>query len=544
MGHPKLRRYAERRIFGEISKDWKVSTKKGCGAMTVHLVNPSDISFGTAVITPRWLYVLAAATPRSFGDPNIVDETLEQIDPASIHTGDVVGVGIHTGNALRGYEVGRIARQKGAWVVFGGVHASLYPDEAFELGGAHSVVKGDGDVVWAEALKGCIDGNPKRVYDGGRIEAGRFLPARWDLMPKDKYMWASVQTVRGCPKHCSFCSVWRTDGQRPRQRASDGVVQEIVELRRNGFRFILLADDNFYPVTLTDLKLAQRQNNSAKIAELQSIRDERFGLMERLSALPDDMVFFTQITMEAAEDTDFLAAMKKARIKGALVGVEAVTPEGLKAVFKDFNCSGDNLARQLQTFREHGVHVLGSFIFGLPTDKPDTFAATAALAQKAGIAFAQFVMLTPFPGTVDFERWEKKQDEAVTVGGVPVTRYWLIPSQSRPKLLMPHPSMTADEIRERTQEVWDRFYSLRFIWTRAQCVSSVRSRLAFIFVSKLYRQMYAKTGISTDSARKKRANLLARWLAKPCLRLFKAKPMPDLKAPRAAYADPAPFTVL
>ena len=69
-------------------------------------------------------------------------------------------------------------------------------------------------------------------------------------MPPDRYMWASVQTVRGCPKHCSFCSVWKTDGQRPRQRASDVVVQEIVELRRRGFRFIALADDNFYPVTL------------------------------------------------------------------------------------------------------------------------------------------------------------------------------------------------------------------------------------------------------------------------------------------------------
>jgi radical SAM superfamily enzyme YgiQ (UPF0313 family) len=306
-------------------------------------------------------------------------------------------------------------------------------------------------------------------------------------------MWASVQTIRGCPKHCSFCSVWGTDGQRPRQRSSDVVIQEIVALRRMGFRFIALADDNFYPVTLTDLRLAGSQNNHAKLAELQSIREERFTLMKRISDLPHDMVFFTQITMEAAEDPEFLEAMRRARIKGALVGVEAVTPEGLKAVFKDFNCSGDDLIRRLQTFQKHGVHVLGSFIFGLPTDKQDTFAATASLAQEAGIAFAQFVMLTPFPGTVDFERWEKNQKGgAVTVAGTPVTRYWLIPSHLRPKMFMPHPSMTADEIRERTQQVWNRFYSLRFIWKRSQCVSSLRSRLAFLFISKLYRQMYGQ----------------------------------------------------
>ena len=513
--------------------------------MTVHLVNPSDISFGTAVITPRWLYVLAAATPARFGDPKIADETLEQMDALSILPGDIVGIGIHTGNALRGYEVGKLARDKGAWVIFGGIHATLYPEEAFALGGAHAVVKGDGDIVWEKALNDCLTNSPERIYDGGRIEGGQFLPARWDLMPPDKYMWASVQTIRGCPKHCSFCSVWRTDGQRPRQRSSDGVIQEIVALRRKGFRFIALADDNFYPVTLTDLALAERQNNQAKVSELQAIRAERFTLMERLAELPDDMVFYTQITMEAAEDTEFLAAMKKARIKGALVGVEAVTSEGLKAVFKDFNCSGDRLVLQLQRFREHGVHVLGSFIFGLPTDTQDTFDATVTLAQKAGITFAQFVLLTPFPGTVDFERWEKSQaGNAMVVDGIPVTRYWLIPPHSRPKMFMPHPSMSPAEIRDRTQDVWNRFYSLKSIWLRSGCVTSLRSRLAFVFISKLYRQMYAKTGISSDSARRQRANVLARWLAKPCLRLFQAKPMPDLQVPLLPGLPPGPFQVL
>src|SRR6202171_5674838 len=112
--------------------------------MTIHLVNPSDTSFGTAVITPRWLYVLAAATAKSFGDPEICDETLEHLELERVHRGDVVGIGIHTGNALRGYEVGRAARERGAWVVFGGIHSTLYSEEPFEQGGAHVVVKGDG----------------------------------------------------------------------------------------------------------------------------------------------------------------------------------------------------------------------------------------------------------------------------------------------------------------------------------------------------------------------------------------------------------------
>ncbi len=503
--------------------------------MAVHLVNPSDNSFGTAVITPRWLFVLAAATPASMGDPFLVDESLEQLDPETIQTGDVVGISVHTGNALRGYEVGRLAHERGATVVYGGIHATLFPEEPFERGAADAVVKGDGDVAWGQVLRDLQAGSAKRIYDGGKIEGDEFLAARWDLMQTDKYMWASVQTIRGCPKHCSFCSVWRTDGQKPRQRSFEKVIDEIIDLRRLGFRFIALADDNFYPVTLTDLRLAREQNNLEKVESLMQIRGERFSLMAELAKLPKDMVFFTQITMESAEDTEYLDAMRRANIKGALVGVEAVTPEGLKAVYKDFNYSGDRLVQQLQTFREHGVHVLGSFIFGLPTDKPSTFNATVEVALKAGVTFAQFVMMTPFPGTVDFGRWEKEQAaDPMLVEGTPITRYWLIPTAIRPKMFTPHPLMSSDEIRDRTQKVWDRFYEFSAIWKRSACTRSLRSRVAFVLLSKLYRQMYAGTGISTDSARRKKAKTTARWIARQTRKLFQAKPMPELVYPEWA----------
>src|SRR6185312_7588484 len=217
----------------------------------------------------------------------------------------VVGIGIHTGNALRGMELGRLARDRGAYVAYGGIHATLYPKEALEMGGAHTVVKGDGDVIWGKVIADLVAGTARTMYDGGRISGDQFLPARWDLAPKDKYMWASVQTVRGCPKHCSFCSVWRTDGQKPRPRTSDVIVQEIVDLRRLGYRFIALADDNFYPVSLEDLRLATKQGNTARVDELEGIRAERFELMGKLAQLPRDMVFFTQITMEAGEDVQF-----------------------------------------------------------------------------------------------------------------------------------------------------------------------------------------------------------------------------------------------
>ena len=509
------------------------ATAKGGSGLRVHLINPSDTAFGTAVITPRWLFVLAAATPEEFGDPVLCDETLEALELDSIHAGDIVGIGIHTGNALRGYAIGRLAKQRGAFVVFGGIHSTLFPEEAFERGGADCVVRGDGDLAWGQALRDHRNGAAQRIYEGGRVEAEQFKVARWDLLDSSKYMWASVQTVRGCAKHCSFCSVWRTDGQRPRQRPSDPVIEEIVELRRRGFRFIALADDNFYPVSLTDIKLAERQNNAARVAGLKAIRAERFELMERLAELPKGMVFFTQITMEAAEDPEFLDAMRKARIMGALVGVEAVTAEGLKAVFKDFNLSGENLVQRLRQFQEHGVHVLGSFIFGLPTDRADTFQATQELAKRSGIAFAQFVMLTPFCGTVDFERWEKSLGEHPPASG-----------RDPDNALLAYPAgQKAEDVYAASDHEFGGHAS-----QNPRCLGQLLQPACNLETFGLYANTAGSpgiplhleavppdvcdTGIATDSARRERANLWARRIAKVTRRLFQAKPMPDLQVPR------------
>ena len=123
--------------------------------MRVHLINPSEVAFGTAVITPRWLYVLAAATPGLLAIPLLSTKPSNRSILKPSRSGDIVGIGIHTANALRGYKLGKMARDRGAYVVFGGIHATLYPNEARELGGAHSVVKGDGDVAWSKVLADC-----------------------------------------------------------------------------------------------------------------------------------------------------------------------------------------------------------------------------------------------------------------------------------------------------------------------------------------------------------------------------------------------------
>jgi hypothetical protein len=299
-----------------------------------------------------------------------------------------------------------------------------------------------------------------------------------------------------------------------------------------GFKFIALADDNFYPVTLDDLAQARRRKDPARLIELQALRDERFELMAQLAKLPDDLVFYTQITMEAAEDPEFLDAMRRGHIRGALVGVESITAEGLKDVYKGFNLAGDALIARLKEFRRHDIHVLGSFIFGLPSDGAETFDATVKLAEEADLTFAQFVLLTPFPGTVDFEKWAVDEKRRGTqVDGVPLTRHWLISEDRRPRLYSAHPTMSLEEIRLGAEHAWDRFYSWPHVWARSRVVDSVRARVAFVLISKLYRRMYATTGIATDSARVQRSVRWARWIGYACRRLFLGKPMPDLAMP-------------
>ena len=385
-------------------------------------------------------------------------------------------------------------------------------------------------------LEHAAQGTLQPIYEGGRVDADRFVPARWDLLPEGRYMWGSVQTVRGCPKHCSFCSVWRTDGQKPRQRAVDSVVDEIVELRRRGFRFVALADDNFYPVTLADLAMAERQGNAARLEQLRALRAERFELMARLAELPsrhgvlhpdhDGSGRGRGVPRRDAEGQHQGRAGRRRggdarRAEGRLQGLQ----RGRRGAGRSGCASSASTASTSSARSSSACRAIGP--------RPSTRRRTSPSAPE--VAFAQFVMLTPYPGTVDFEAWEKKRGRATpsSVAGIPITRHWLIPQAQRPKVYAPHPVMTPDEIRARTQAVWDRFYSLRRIWERSRCTPTLRSRLAFVLISKLYRQMYANTGIATDSARVSRANRWARLIARPCRRLFVARPLPELSLPSA-----------
>ena len=159
----------------------------------VILVNPANSTMGYSFITPRWLFVIAQATPRGeLGEPVLVDETIARLDPDLIQPGDIVGIGINTGNCLSGYRTLATAKRRGATVIMGGVHPTIFPEEPIEMG-ADAVITGNGDVIWPKVIQDALDGKLQRRYNGGRVPGEAMLKARWDLLNTSRYLFPSAQ---------------------------------------------------------------------------------------------------------------------------------------------------------------------------------------------------------------------------------------------------------------------------------------------------------------------------------------------------------------
>ena len=491
----------------------------------VFLANPAPAAerVGWSFITPRALPVLAGVTPEDGSVERLkaIDLAIDEFPFDEIGPGDLVGISIHTFNAIHGYRLAREARRREASVVFGGPHASIFPEESLRHGDA--VVTGDGEVAWPDLLRDYAEGRLQKQYKGARVPSDRFVPARWDVMPLDRYIVASVQTVRGCPKQCSFCSVWVQDGRVPRVRATDAILSELLYLYRAGFRLVMFADDNFYPYTRADIEASRTPDARARVEQGY---EERLDLLHRLATeLPDDMHFCTQITMEVADDREFLAAMKRARIAGALIGIETITEAGLKATKKLFNTAGPALGPKLETIRKEGFpYILGSFIFGLESDTSGSLDETIQFARDCGIALAQFIPMTPLPGTVDFHMMRRGKMKLQMVK--PDYDYWLDPDH--PRILYRHPNLDAEQIEGGIERAWKDFYSVSSIVMRARrfgLIGQPKKFLAYFVICRGLLTRYKRYGLSADSAVRGTNRKVAALLGRLALLLMKRKSM-------------------
>ncbi|HSS19639.1 MAG TPA: radical SAM protein [Pyrinomonadaceae bacterium] len=492
----------------------------------VVLVNPANASIGYSVITPRWLFVLAGATPTEFaGDPVLVDEPVAAFDPETVGPGDIVGVGIHTGNCRPGYRVVKAAKKRGATVIVGGVHPTIFPDEPLEMG-ADAVVKGNADLIWKDILEDAHLGRLKRVYDGGRVPGELMAKARWDLLDPKKYLMGCIQTVAGCPENCSFCSVWVTDGRTPRLHLNEQIIDEANELHNLGFRYVFFSDDNFTPATLGRIA---RETNPATRANLERVREDRLRLFDQYDREgPPTLFGFTQMTAECISDDEYLDAMySKMRLRGALIGVESFSEEGLKNVNKTWNPVGQKMAEAIQKIQSHGIMVLASIIGGLESDTVSTLQTMRHFASLSGTAFAQFPLYSVYPGTKDYHEmirdWKNRDNpDYQPKHAVQIVRdkFWL--DYDHTDVAVKHPAIPTEALMKESQESWSNFYSLKEILarTRSGPMSSLPlpAKIFYAVACRVFASLYPG-GIAADNVRKTRLGFIPRLSMRAAMRV-------------------------
>ena len=323
---------------------------------------------------PLSLMVLARLTPAEWSI-EVIDENLGPVDYQRYPRPDLVGITAFTSQAPRAYEIASTFRELNVPVVMGGIHATMRLEEALQY--ADAVVTGEAEAVWQQLLEDFQRGALHRVYRGGMGPPSRIAPARHDMLA-GRYYLGSIQTTRGCPLSCVFCSVTAFNGGKFRHRSVDDVVAELGEIRE---KKILFVDDNL---------IGTRRDHLARSKEL----------FRAMISAGRTRPWICQATVNFADDDELLALAAKAGCEGVYIGFESPTPEGLAAVHKMFNIKDNrDLAASVRRIQRHGIQVVGSFIMGLDTDRRGIGELIAQAADRYGVDMASVLILTPLPGT-------------------------------------------------------------------------------------------------------------------------------------------------
>ncbi len=354
----------------------------------LYLINPCNPLVSMAqpsrwrryrVWKPLGLAVVAALTPRDW-QVTILDENLGIPDYARLPRPDLVGITAFTSQAPRAYAIAGQFRRAGIPTLMGGIHASMCPQEA--LARVDAVVQGEAEAVWPGVLGDFQQGALGRVYKGEPLDLAGVPDARHDLLDRG-YAFGSIQTTRGCPLNCHFCSVSAFNGHRYRYRPVGDVVREFGQIRE---RLVLVVDDNL---------IGTRPEHLARAKDL----------FRAMIAAGLNKKWICQTTINLGDDEELLSLAAAAGCVGAFIGFESVSPQGLAELGKRYNIvKGDDPRARVRRIHRHGILVVGSFIIGLDSDTPGVGRRIARAAQCYGVDLINPVFLTPLPGT---RLWEK-----------------------------------------------------------------------------------------------------------------------------------------
>jgi len=447
--------------------------------MRLYLINPSNPLVSIVKVKEsRWnhyrvwkplsLMVLAGLTRPSW-EITIVDENLSVPDYPAMPRPDLVGITAFTSQANRAYEVAAQFRNMGVPVVMGGIHATMCRDEVMER--VDSVVTGEAEGIWPQVLEDARHGDLKRRYDGGFAEINDVPLARHDLLASG-YAFGAIQTTRGCPLNCSFCSVTAFNGARYRQRPITDVVREFQSIRE---KRVLVVDDNL---------IGTRPEHIARAKDM-------FRAMAQANLRKE---WVAQSTINFADDEELLVLAAKAGCRGVFIGFESLSPEGLQEIGKKFNLlKGRDFRASVRRIQRHNILVVGSFIIGLDIDEPGIGKRIAEVARQYGVDNINVLFLTPLPGT---RLWDQmKSQDRIVLDTFP--QDWKYYTLTFPAAWYKHLSL--DSIIEEMISCERDFYSMPHIlrrvlgnlWHRRQPLISLVGNLSYRSNLKLNGKAYA-----------------------------------------------------
>lgn len=354
---------------------------------------------------------------------------------------DLAGITSYSSGATRAYEIAEQCKQEGIPTIMGGPHASAMPEEALQH--FDSVAIGECDEIWPEIVEDAAGERLKKRYTGHLADLGRPRAGhvKQDLQPVDgTYDVSSIQTSRGCPVGCEYCSVTTFNGAAIRRRNIDDIIEEWNETPK---RFIFVVDDNFFGVGPKHAAWAKE-------------------LLRQIIKRGKKRLWFSQTTINMGGDPEGLRLAYKAGCRGMLIGFETFDDESLKDYHKGINrnCLAD-YQNLVNGFHKAGISVFGGFIIGSDHDTPQTVSETALAAVKLGIDIIQLTNLTPLPGTKMFDRY--MMDGRIFATNFPEDweRYTFVETVYNPK------SMTAHELDESIYELRHQAAKQNWVWKRA-----------------------------------------------------------------------------
>ncbi len=330
-----------------------------------------------AIYPPLALGILAALTPDDW-EISLIDENF---DDFVYRDADLVAFTSFTSTVNRAYELAAVYRSNGVPTVIGGIHASMMPEEAVQY--VDSVVINEAESVWKDVIRDVETGSLKKTYKGEWLSLEGLPEPRRDLFHPD-YVFGSIQTGRGCPMKCDFCSVHTFNGNKFRQRPVDEVLDEFEKIPQQR---IFIVDDNLIGYSRSSFDRAKSIFR---------------GLIDR--NIKKD--WFCQASINVADDDELLQLAAESGCRLILLGIESEKASSLVQMNKSLNAKrgSESYASVFDALHKHGIGVLGTFIMGLEDDDERDLIHRAEYIMASGVDAIQTTLMTPLPGTALFNR--------------------------------------------------------------------------------------------------------------------------------------------